>query len=178
MPFLKMITKSTKTTNIYCGELWIKQHFSAKIHQWNKKEQLHVHQNWAPTNTRRHHTKFSCYNYLASGICMSLPKNLNEYVITLLTFKIWYWKLGCVRSRMLNHWQWCQVWQPQMFLAGTSTSDLNSNLQVNPVFHTEFHQAQLTLEHRRQWFPGVKIIKTKTYNPKTSSLPTVILRIT
>jgi hypothetical protein len=116
MPFLKIITKSTKLTTIYCGELWIKQHFSAKIHQWKKKEQLHVYQNWAPTNTRRHHAKFSCYGYLASGIFTSLPKNLNIYVITLLSIKVWYWKWGCVRSRMLNQWQWCQVWQPQMFL--------------------------------------------------------------
>jgi hypothetical protein len=79
---------------------------------------------------------------------------------------------------MLNHWQWCQVWQPQMFLDGTSISDLNSNLQVNPIFHMEFLQAQMTLEQRRQKFPGLKIIKTKTDNPNTSSLPTVILRIT
>jgi hypothetical protein len=34
----------------------------------------------------------------------------------------------------------------QMFLAGTYTSDLQSNLQVNPIFHTKFHQAQMTLE--------------------------------
>jgi hypothetical protein len=48
---------------------------------------------------------------------------------------------------MLHHWQWCQVWQPQMFLAGTSISDLNSNLQANPIFQMEFHQAQMTLAH-------------------------------
>jgi hypothetical protein len=55
---------------------------------------------------------------------------------------------------------------------------LNSNLQVNPIFHTEFHQAQKNLEYWRQWFPGVKIIKTKTDNPNISSLPTAILRNT
>jgi hypothetical protein len=38
---------------------------------------------------------------------------------------------------------------------------LNSNLQANPIFQMEFHQAQMTLAHWRQWFPGVKIIKTK-----------------
>lgn len=64
----------------------------------------------------------------------------------------------------------------QMFLAGTCTSDLQLNLQVNPIFHTKFHQAQMTLEHWRQWFPGVKIIKTKNDNPNTTSLSNFIFK--
>jgi hypothetical protein len=39
----KMTINLTKITNINCGELWIKQHFSAKIHQWKKKPELNMH---------------------------------------------------------------------------------------------------------------------------------------
>jgi hypothetical protein len=42
---LNMIITSTKITNIYCGELWIKQHFSAEIYQWKEQEHLVVYQN-------------------------------------------------------------------------------------------------------------------------------------
>jgi hypothetical protein len=56
-----------------------------------------------------------------------------------------------------------------MFLAGTFMSDLHSNLQVNLIFHMEFRQALVTLEHSRQWFQGVKIIKIKNDNTSTTS---------